>query len=406
MSAEAGFKGKPMQRLRWVVALISAVSIGSVVLIYIYTEFIGVKAAPKANLAQTSVPVIAAQAVAEDVPIILQGLGTVIAFNTVATTSRVEGNITEIHFREGQYVHKGDLLIQLDKRPYQAALDQAKANLARDEAALANDQVNLARYSDLLKQNFAPEQQVANQQATVSQAEATTQSDEAVIESAQLNLSYTSLLSPIDGVTGIRHVDIGNLIQANSGINLVTITQIKPIFVLFTLPEADIDRVRQAMKGGTLSVEAYAANDERKISEGQLNLIDNTVNQTTGTFQLKAQFANEDGALWPGQFVNAHLILRTVKDGVTIPSAGVQAGPNGSFTYVINDQSQAEIRPLTVVQTRANTALIGKGLNAGEKVVIAGQFRLKPGVNVSMASEIPDASKTLSDSPIGTQALE
>jgi multidrug efflux system membrane fusion protein len=359
-----------------------------------------------ANTGAKPVPVLTTEAKAQDVPIILRGLGTVTAFNTVVLTSRVEGNITQIKFKEGQYVHAGDLLIQLDPRPYQAALDQAKANLARDEAGLSNAKINLQRYIQLLKNNFAPEQQVANQQATVSQDEAVLQGDQAAIEAAQLNLSYTALRSPVDGVTGIRHIDIGNLVQANSERNLVTITQIEPIYVIFTLPETDIDRIRRAMAEGPLSIQAYAADDQRKISEGELKLIDNTVNQTTGTVQLKAEFANTDSALWPGQFVNAHTVLRTVHDGVTIPSAAVQTGPQGSFTYVIDDKSRASIRSITVLQTDSNTALIGSGLKAGEQVVTAGQFRLQPGATVTVATQIPDADKKLNDSPVGTQALE
>jgi membrane fusion protein, multidrug efflux system len=257
-----------------------------------------------------------------------------------------------------------------------------------------------------LKQHYAPEQQVATQQTTVSQDEAVLQGDGAAIQAAQLNVDYTSLRSPIDGVTGIRHIDIGNLIQANSERNLVTITQIEPIYVIFTLPEDDIDRIRQAMAKGPLNVQAYASDEQRRISEGELKLIDNTVNQTTGTVQLKAEFANTDGALWPGQFVNAHVVLRTVHDGVTIPSAAVQTGPQGSFTYVINDKSQALIRPITVLQTDSNTALIGSGLKAGEQVVTAGQFRLQPGATVTVATRIPDAEKKLNDSPVGTEASE
>lgn len=364
------------------------------------------KPAERANAGPRPVPVTAAEAKAQDVPIILRGLGTVTAFNSVALTSRVEGNITQVNFKEGQYVRTGDLLIQLDPRPYQAALNQAKANLLRDEAALANAKIDLARYTELLKQHFAPEQQVATQQTTVSQDQAVLQGDEAAIQAAQLNVDYTALRSPIDGVTGIRHVDIGNLIQANSERNLVTITQIEPIYVIFTLPEDDIDRIRQAMANGPLNIQAYAADDQRKISEGELKLIDNTVNQTTGTVQLKAEFANTDSALWPGQFVNAHAVLRTVHGGVTIPSGAVQTGPQGFFTYVINDKSQALIRPITVLQTDSNTALIGSGLKTGEQVVTAGQFRLQPGATVTVATQIPNADKKLNDSPAGTQASE
>jgi multidrug efflux system membrane fusion protein len=349
----------------------------------------------------------AVKAEIKDVPIILRGLGTVTAFNTVAVKSRVEGAITQINFKEGQYVHTGDLLIQLDPRPFQAVLDQAEANLAKDQATLANAKVDLARYSDLLKRSFAPEQQVATQTTTVQQNEAAAQSDQAAIKAAQLNVDYASLRSPIDGVTGIRQVDIGNLIQANSQQNLVTITQIEPIYVIFTLPEADIDLIRQAMKDGTLKVEAYASDDKRKLSEGVLDLIDNTVDQTTGTVKLKAEFKNTDRALWPGAFVNAHAVLKVVKDGVTVPSAAVQTGPNGgSYVYKIDAASKAMMQPITVVQTEASNVLVGSGLKAGDQVVTAGQFKLQPNATVQIEDHIADAGQTLSDAPVGTDAAQ
>jgi len=353
-----------------------------------------------------AVPVLAAKAQAQDVPIILRGLGIVTALNTVAIKSRVEGAITAVNFTEGQYVKKGDLLIQLDPRPFQAALDQAKANLQRDQAVLANAKTDLTRYSDLLKRNFAPEQQVATQQTTVSQNQASIESDQAAVEAAQLNVDYAALRSPIDGVTGLRLVDIGNLIQANGAQTLVTITQIEPITVIFTLPEADIDSVRQAMAQSQLTVQAYAANDQRKIADGTLMLIDNTVDQTTGTVKLKAQFPNTDRALWPGQFVNAHLVLETVKNGVTIPSSAVQTGPNGSFTYVIDDKAQVSMRSIKVRQTEKSTALIASGLAAGDQVVTAGQFRLQPGSKVEVTDQLADADQKLSDAPAGTDAPE
>ena len=369
------------------------------------------KPAAKAAPPPRPVPVLAAEATAQDVPIILRGLGTVTAYNSVALRSRVEGNITQVNFREGQAVRKGDLLIQLDPRPYQAALDQAKANLTRDQAVLANAKVDLARYANLLKRNFSPEQQVATQQTTVAQNEATGQADQAALEAAQLNVDYAALRSPIDGVTGIRQVDIGNLVQANSAQNLVTITQIEPIYVVFTLPEADIDRVRDAMAKGDLKVQAYRGDDQRMIAEGKLDLIDNAVDATTGTVKLKAEFANADRALWPGQFVNAHAVLRTVHDGVTVPSAAVLTGPNGTFSYVIaphpGDQpAKVELRPVQVLQTEANHALIGGGLKLGDQVVTAGQFRLQPGATVKVASQLAEAGQTLTDAPAGTKDAE
>ncbi|ACK52296.1 efflux transporter, RND family, MFP subunit [Methylocella silvestris BL2] len=389
-----------MFRLRLMLALLGAAGLGAAL------YFSWPERTKAARPVPGPVPVMAAKAEAKDVPIILRGLGIVTAFNTVAVTSRVEGAITKINFKEGQYVRTGDLLIQLDPRPFQAALDQASANLAKDQATLANAKVDLSRYSSLLTHSFAPEQQVATQKTTVQQTEAAVQSDEAAIKAAQLNVDYAALRSPIDGVTGIRHVDIGNLIQANNQQNLVTITQIEPIYVIFTLPEVDIDRVRQAMKEGSLKVEAYASDDKRKLSEGVLDLIDNAVDPTTGTVKLKAEFENADQTLWPGQFVNAHAVLRTVKDGVTIPAAAVQTGPNGAFTYKIDDESKAVMQPITVVQTEENLALVSGALKAGDQVITIGQFRLQPGVKVRVEDHILDAGQTLSDAPVGTDGVQ
>ena len=352
------------------------------------------------------VPVLAANASAQDVPIILRGLGTVTAYNAVALRSRVEGAITQVNFKEGQSVHAGDLLIQLDPRPYQATLEQAKANLTRDQASLGNAKVDLARYADLLKRNFSPEQQVATQQTTVAQDEAAALSDQANIQAAQLNVDYAALRSPIDGVTGIRQIDIGNLIEANSQQTLVTITQIQPIYVIFTLPEADIDRIRQAMSKGTLAIQAFDADDEKMIAEGKLDLIDNTVDQTTGTVKLKAEFSNADRALWPGQFVNAHAVVETVHNGVTVPSDAVLTGPKGTFTYLVDGSSKVSLQPIRVVQTEANRALIGEGLKLGDQVVTAGQFRLQPGSLVKVAAQLADTGQKLTDAPAGTSAAE
>jgi len=288
--------------------------------------------------ANNAVPVLAAAAKAQDVAIILRGLGMVQAYNTVSVKSRVEGAITKIDFTEGQEIHIGDVLAELDARPYQAVLDQAKALLAKNQALLANDQTNLERYATLLTKSFAPEQQYANQKAAVIQDEATIKNNQATIEAAQLTLEYASITSPIDGVTGIRRVDLGNLIQANAQ-TIVVVTQIKPIYVVFTLPEAEIAAIREQMANGKLSVVAFSADDEKQISAGALNLIDNEVDQTTGTFKLKAEFANDDAALWPGEFINAHLVLTNVKNGMTVPSAAIQTGPEGSFAYVVKDDS-------------------------------------------------------------------
>lgn len=337
--------------------------------------------------AAPAIPVRTAVAEAHDVPIILRGLGQVVAFNSVAVKSRVEGNITEINFQEGQTVKTGDLLIQIDPRPYQAALNEAQATLAKDQAALANARVDLQRYSKLLTQHFTPEQQYATQQALVAQDEATVQNDQAKISAAALNVEYASIKSPIDGVTGIRQVDLGNLVQSNSS-TLVTVTQMKPIYVVFTLPEADIRRIREAMDKGPLAVQAFSQSDQKELAEGLLNLIDNAVDPTTGMVKLKAQFSNEKKVLWPGEFVNAHLVLEVVKNGVTVPTTAVQIGPNGNYTYVVTPDSTVQMRPITITQTETNMALVGSGLKAGERVVTAGQISLRPGAKVQIADAV------------------
>jgi membrane fusion protein, multidrug efflux system len=328
-------------------------------------------------------PVTAEAAKLQDVPIIIRGLGTVTAYNTVSVKSRVTGNVTQVNFKEGQEVKTGDLLVQLDSRPYQAALDQAKATKARDEANLENARKDLARYSQLVQKQFAPEQQYATQQATVAAAEATIQMDQAAIDSASLNVEYASIRSPIDGITGIRQVDLGNLVQANGQI-LVVLTQIKPTYVIATVPEADIGAVRSAMAQHPVDVAAYDAEDRRRISTGTLDLVDNQVDASTGTVRLKAEFANRDEALWPGQFVNAHIILETVKNGVTITSAAVQNGPQGPFVYVVTKDNKAEQRNLTIRQTENDVSLVGSGLRAGEMVVTAGQSKLVQGASVKV----------------------
>lgn len=339
--------------------------------------------------ASSALPVQTALSEARNVPIIVRGLGTVTAFNMVSVKSRVQGNITQVNFREGQEVHTGDLLVQIDPRPYQAVLDQAQATLTKDQANLANAQKDLGRYADLLKRNFAPEQQFATQQATVSEDEAALKGDQAQIDSARLNVDYAAIRSPIDGVTGIRQVDLGNLVQANNGQTLVVITQIKPIYVVFTVPEADITEVREAMAQGTLAAEAFDASDEHRIASGTLKLVDNQVDQTTGTVKLKAEFANTDEKLWPGAFVNAHLVLSVAKDGITVPADAVQTGPTGSFAYVVKPNDTVEQRVIRVRQTERDRALVASGLQVGERVVTGGQSRLRAGMKVTVADAAP-----------------
>jgi len=339
---------------------------------------------------QQAIPVLVATAEAQDFPIIVRGIGTVEAFNTVTVKSRVDGNIVQIAFTEGQFVHAGDLLVQIDPRPYQAQLAQAEANKAKDQANLENALRDLARLEVLVKNQLAAtRQQYDSQRATVAQLEAAVQSDQAQIDAAKLNVAYSTITSPISGITGLRLVDIGNLVQASAATPLVIVTQVKPIYVTFTVPERHLGGIRQAMARHTLSVQAFDGDDNRQLSTGVLKVINNTVDQNTGTITVKAEFANQETALWPGGFVNAHLVTEVVKDGVTVPAGAVQMGPTGPFVYLIRDDSTVVARSVTVTDVDNETALIGKGLKAGDKIVVSGQADLSPGIKVAVQPGSP-----------------
>lgn len=336
------------------------------------------------------VPVFAGEAKVQDVPIILRGIGSVQAYNTVSVKSRVDGNITQIAYQEGQDAKAGQLLIQLDPRPFQAALDQAAGTQEKDQATLANAQLNLARDAAIVGNNLAiSRQQYDTDKAAVAADQATVDADKAAVEAAKVNLDYTAIRSPIDGRTGQRQVDIGNLVQASAATTLVVVTQMKPIYVTFSVAGTDLGRIRENMARHPLKVAAYDADDQKQTAEGQLTLIDNQVNATTGMVTLKATFPNSDELLWPGAFVNAHLVLDTVQNGVTVPSAAVQMGPKGAFVYLIKDDLTVDTRGVEVTQIEAGTALIAKGLKAGDKFVVSGQSRLYPGSRVAVQEGAP-----------------
>jgi membrane fusion protein, multidrug efflux system len=328
------------------------------------------------------VPVVAATISGHQVPIYLRGVGTVIAFNNVIVRSQITGPITNISFKQGQTVHKGDLLAEIDPRPYQAQLDQAPANRDRDQALLVNAQANLDRYTPLLAKGFATSQLVDTQKAQLQQLQATVKSDEAIIESAEVNLSYTKLTAPIDGVTGIRQIDEGNVIHPTDPNGLVDVTQIQPISLIFSLPQTTFPEIQQEMAKGTVKVLAYSQDDKTKLDEGRLLLIDNQIVQTTGTIRLRATFPNAQHMLWPGELVNVRLLLKMEPNGLTVPAGAVQQGPNGSFLYVIGQGETAEVRPVTVAQISEGQALIDSGLKPNETVVVDGQYKLQPGLHV------------------------
>ena len=380
--------------------MVAALLVIAAAVLFLFQPASGNRTAPQAAQAKEQsggaaqqnapVPVLAAEAVAKDFPVIFRGIGTVQAFNTVTVKSRVDGNITKVAFREGQAVHAGDLLLQIDPRPYQAQLEQTEANKAKDEANLQNARRDLARVAALLQSQLAAtRQQYETQQALVDQLTATVQADQGAIDAAKLNVAYCSVTSPIDGITGLRLVDVGNLVTASAATPLVVVTQIIPIYATFTIPERDLDRVRAAMAKRPLTVLAFNGDDDRQISDGRLTLVNNTVDQATGSVTLKAEFANKDAALWPGEFINAHLVLDTVKNGVTVPAGAVQMGPKGPFIYIVKPDSSVEARPVAVTQVESNIALIGNGIGIGEKIVVSGQAGLSPGAKVAVKEGDP-----------------
>jgi membrane fusion protein, multidrug efflux system len=340
-------------------------------------------AAPQAPAAPPPVGVVAAAVQSHDVPIYLRGVGTVIAYNNVLVRSQITGELVKISFDQGQQVKKGDILAVIDPRPYQAQLDQAIANRDRDQAHLENANIDLKRYNELAKQKSIAQQLADSQKAIVDQLIAIVKSDEAIIESARVNLSYTNLTSPIDGVTGIRQIDIGNIIHPTDVNGLVDVTQIEPISLIFTLPEAEFVPVQEHLSQGPVTV-FVDSQDGKQLDQGKLNLVDNQIIQTTGTIRLRAQFPNQKHLLWPGQLVNARLLLDTRHDGLTVPASVVQQGPQGAYAYVINPDSSVAIRPIKIAQISEGQALIDAGLQANEQVVTDGQYKLQPGVHVTI----------------------
>jgi membrane fusion protein, multidrug efflux system len=343
----------------------------------------GTRAPSKAPDPPAPVTVVAATVISHDVPIYLRGVGTVIAYNNVIVRSQITGQLVKIAFKQGQSVKKGDLLAEIDPTPYQAQLDQAIANRDRDQAHLENARIDLNRYVTLTGEKSLSQQIADSQRAIVDQLVAIVKSDEAIIESARVNLGYTDLTSPIDGVTGIRQVDIGNIIHPTDVNGLVDVTQIEPISLIFTLPEANFVPIQERMSQGPMTV-FVDGQDGKQLDEGKLNLIDNQIIQTTGTIRLRAQFPNRKHLLWPGQLVNARLLLDTRHDGLTVPAAVVQQGPQGAYAYVINPDSSVAIRPIKVAQISDGQALIDSGLQANEQVVADGQYKLQPGTRVTI----------------------
>ena len=319
----------------------------------------------------------------QDFPVYLTGLGSVTAFNTVSVKSRVDGQIVDIKFREGQMVKQGELLVVLDARPFEVQLAQAQAQLFKDQASLRDAQLNYQRFKDLLQVSGAmSQQQVDTQKATADQLEGAVRADQAAIDNAKLQITYCHITSPISGRVGLRMVDLGNIVHASDQNAMLVITQIQPISVIFTLPQDQLPQVAAKLRQATLHVDAYSRDDQTKLATGTLLTIDNQIDQTTGTGRLKATFDNKDGSLWPNQFVNVRLLLDVKKNITVIPSVAVQRGPSGNFVYVMKADKTVEARPVTVALAQSNQSAIASGLEPGDIVVTDGQDKLQNGSHV------------------------
>jgi membrane fusion protein, multidrug efflux system len=362
---------------------------------------------PSASAQQTSpangqraIPVTVAEVKKADFPVYLNGLGTVQPYDTVTVRSRVEGQVIKVAFRQGQMVKEGDLLVQIDPRPYQAALDQALAKKTQDEANLKNAQLNLSRYSSLAKQDFATRQQLDNQQSTVDQLQAQIQGDQAAIDNAQTQLSYTTITSPLTGRTGFRFIDPGNIVHPTDTTGIVTIVKLQPISVVFTAPEENVPEINKALAAGTVEVTALSSDGTKTLSQGHLALVNNQVDQASGTIGMKATFENKDNALWPGLSVSTRLLVETLKNVIVVPEDAIQRGPNGLYVFVVGANSRVELHDVKVSQEGHGQTVVTQGLSPGQRVVVAGQYRLQEGSLVAPTEANP-AAETAQTAPAG-----
>ena len=339
------------------------------------------------------VPIVPGVAQKKDLPIYLDGIGTVQGLNTVTIRPRVDGQLIKVNFTEGQEVKTGDVLAQIDPLPFKAQLDQVVAKKNQDDAQLSNARVDLNRYVDMVAKNVIAHQQYDTQKAMVAQIEAVVKTDQAAIDGAQVQLNYATITSPINGRAGIRLVDEGNMVRASDTNGLVVITQLQPISVVFTLPEQSLKEIHGKMGPGQITVLAMDRDNSTVLGKGTLTVIDNQIDISTGTIRLKATFPNEDLQLWPGEFVNVRLLLTTRKDAVVVPVPVIQHGPNGTYAFVIKEDQTVEIRPLRVGQVDGGEALVEEGLQAGEQVVVEGQYKLQKGSKVILPGAQGDAAK-------------
>jgi multidrug efflux system membrane fusion protein len=380
--------------IRWVLLIAALAAAGY----FGWQQFRGPDATAKAGNAQKSaasappaVRVAIAPVEKADFPVYLTGLGTVQGFNTVVVRTRVDGQVDKIAFQEGQLVKQGDLLAEIDPRPYQAALDQAKAKKAQDEANLANANLDLQRFTKLGE--FATRQQTDTQRSTVAQLTAQIAADDAAIFNTQTQVDYTQVKSPIPGIAGLRQVDVGNIVNASTQTGIVTIAQIEPIAVIFTAPEEQLSYINEAQSVQPLKVIAITTDGKKPLAEGKLSVVNNQVDVTSGTIRLKAVFDNTNHALWPGQSVSTRLLVKTLKDATVVPDDAIQHGADGLYAYVVNPDNKAELRKVKVSQSIDGRSVVDEGLKPGEQVITSGQYKVQPGTLVSTAVASSDPAQ-------------
>jgi membrane fusion protein, multidrug efflux system len=358
-------------------------------------------APPQRGAGQQVVPVAIAAVTQQDMPVYLDGLGSVQAFNTVTIKTRIDGEVTQVAFREGQDVKKGELLIVIDPRPYQVALEQAQATLYRDQSQLTIAKRNVDRYSELFKEGVVSQQDLDTQQSAEGNLEGMVRADQAAIDNAKLNLAYTHITAPFDGRVGLRLVDPGNMVHASDANGMLVLTQMHPIAVIFTIPEDNLPPVLKRLHQGGMTVDVFSRDNRNHLSTGSLLTVNNQIDQTTGTVRLKAVFDNNDSMLWPNQFVNARLLLDVKKNATVVPSAAVQRGAEGTYAFVVKADNTVEVRPVKVGVTEGNLIAVNQGLNPGEKVVTDGQDKLQAGSRVRPAAP----TSSTADSPRFAQAV-
>ncbi|MEP7049942.1 MAG: efflux RND transporter periplasmic adaptor subunit [Pseudomonadota bacterium] len=379
---------------RWILAGVLVLGLAGATLFVRHRKATNGGAAPAASAAEARpIPVVVANASLRDVPVFLEGLGNAVPLVTVTVRPQVDGPLTSISFQEGQTVKKGDLLARIDPRPFTISLHSAQAALARDQAQYKNALVNFQRYTALNAQGLATQEQLDDQKASADQLAGTIKADEAQVENAHLQLAYTEVRSPVEGVTGVRQVDQGNVVHASDPNGIVVVTQLDPMAIVFTLPQDDLPQINKEIGGG-LSIEAYSRDGDRLLGKGKLTLIDNQVNVATATVRLKGTVPNPDKALWPNEFVRARLLLASQSQVLAVPAPAVQRGPQGTFMYIVLPNQTAVLRIVKVDTVQEQWAIVSSGIQPGDKVVVEGQNQLRPGAKVSVRPSAAGHSDT------------